>query len=87
MKAIQCGYPPHHHNGFVVTSRQWKASGEVTGCPYLEFPHKATVVMRRIGALDYLHNVTIYMYIYRCKVKAKTTKILKCIKTLFTVKT
>ena len=29
----------------------------------------------------------IYIYIYTCKVKAKTTKILKCIKTLLTVKT
>ena len=29
----------------------------------------------------------IYIYIYICKVKTKTTKILKCIKTLFTVKT
>ena len=86
MKAIQCDHPPHHHNGFVVTFRQWKASGGVTGRPYPAFPHKAIVVMRRIGALDYLHNVTIYMYIYRCKVKAKTTKILKCYKTLFTVK-
>ena len=29
----------------------------------------------------------LYIYIYTCKVKAKTTKILKCIKTLLTVKT
>ena len=28
-----------------------------------------------------------FIYIYICKVKAKATKILKCIKTLFTVKT
>ena len=31
--------------------------------------------------------IYIYIYIYTCKVKAKTTKILKCIKTLLTVKT
>ena len=29
MKAIQCAYPPQHHNGFVATCRLWAASGGV----------------------------------------------------------
>ena len=28
-KTIQCAHPPHHHNGFVTTSRLWTASGRV----------------------------------------------------------
>ena len=53
MKTIQCAHPPHHHNDFVVTCRLWTASD-----------HKAIVVMRKMGALDCLYDVSIYLYIY-----------------------
>ena len=49
MKTIQCAHPPHHHNGFVATCRLWMARAI------------AIVVMRRMDALDCLHDVTIYV--------------------------
>ena len=51
MKTIQCAHPPHHHNGFVATCRLWTYT---------------IVVMRRMGALDCLHDVTIYLYYALC---------------------
>ena len=60
MKTIQCAHPPHHHNGFVATCRLWTASGAVYALPAC--CHKAIVVMRRMGALDCLYDVTIYLY-------------------------
>ena len=36
------------------------------GRPQPACRHKAIVVMRRMGALDCLHDVTIYVYIYIC---------------------
>ena len=71
MKTIQCAHPPHHHNGFVATCRLWTASGGVHALLVLEptepaCRHKAIVVMRRMGALDCLHDVTIYLYYALC---------------------
>ena len=99
MKAIQCAYPPHHHNVFVATCRLWAASGGVHALLVLLIhdnwfmtlrvlnKHKAKsiimhklrhwpsiagmspqshVVMRRMGALDCLHDVTIYLYYALC---------------------
>ena len=85
MKTIQCAYPRHYHNGFVVTCRLWTASGGVHALLVLEptecskrvllllleptecsCRHKAIVVMRRMGALDCLHDVTVYLYYAFC---------------------
>ena len=62
MKTIQYAHPPHHHNGFVATCRLWTASGGVHSLLVLE----PIVVMMRMGALDCLHDVTIYLYYALC---------------------
>ena len=75
MKAIQCAYPPDHHNAFVATYRLCTASGGITSCNWPSMSelldatgcqqpaccHKAIVVMRMMGALHCLHGVTIYV--------------------------
>ena len=64
MKLIQCAHPPHHHNGFVATCRLWKVSGQCPLRPACR--HKAIVVMKRMGELDCLHDVTRYLYYALC---------------------
>ena len=68
MKTIQFAHPSHHHNGFVTTYQLWPASGGVHALLVLEPTEcststrlRAIVVMRRMGALDCLHDVTIYV--------------------------
>ena len=51
MKTVQCAHPPHHHNGFVATCQLWTTLAI----------HKAIVAMR-MGTLDCLHEITIYIY-------------------------
>ena len=48
MKTIRCAYPPHHHNGFVVTCRLWTASGGVRALLVLEPTECSTST--RLGA-------------------------------------
>ena len=66
MKTTHCTHPPHHLNGFVATCSVWTTSGGVHALLVLEPIEWSTSiqVMRRMGALDCLHDSTIYMYIY-----------------------
>ena len=75
MKTIQCAHPPYHHNGFVATCWLWTASGGVHALLVLEPTECSTstrlgaVVMRKMGALDFLHDVTIFVLcslLYAC---------------------
>ena len=67
MKTIQYAHPPHHHNDFVATWGLWTASGGVHALLVLEPTECSTstkqgvVMMRRVGALDCLHDFAIYV--------------------------
>ena len=68
MRTIQCAHLPHQCNGFVVTCRLWTTSSGVanmaavaTCSPKAACYHKAIALMRRMDALDYLHDFIMYV--------------------------
>ena len=54
MKTIQCAHPSHHNNGFVATCRP-----SIAG-----MSPQSHCGDEEMGALDCLHDVTIYLYLY-----------------------